>query len=668
LAAYLQAEQQKLSVDVSERTLQELYFPAFKRTIEESNPVGIMTAYNGLYDLPTSASYYLISDILKKEWGFQGFVMSDWRSVVSKNSIVAGLDIEMPGPGKLMGTGAILKAIQDGSFTEKKLNDKVARYIRALIRLKLLDKPNLKKETVYIKGGHDLLAREVAEASIVLLKNEKKLLPLNEKIESIAVIGPNALEARLGGGGSASVSACYSVSPLQGLENLLGKNTKINFSEGTGLKGNLPVITSEFLRPADGLSKDKGLSAEFYNNIDFKGDAKCSRIDDKVDFSWGWAIPCENVGNSGYAVRWTGKILAPETGSYKIGVSCTGAGFRLFMDGKLVIDEWGDIKTESMEEKLASKSRQISIYMDKRDLHDIKLEYYKKSQKNTVRLEWEQPNNTDPIQAAVEIAKKSNVAIIFAGLSNLFEGGGNDRENIDLPGKQNELISAVADANPNTIVVLINGTPIAMPWINKVKSVVEAFYPGQEGGNAIARVLFGVVNPSGKLPDSYPVSLSDNLAMKNYPGTNNKVNYKEDLFIGHRQYERDKTELLFPFGFGLSYTSFKYDKLKITKLPDKQLMISVNVKNTGTMSGAEIVQLYIHDIKSSVDRPYKELKGFEKVFLAPGETKTVVIHLSKDSFSFFDEKRRKWVFEPADFDVLVGSSSRDILLKQTIAL
>jgi beta-glucosidase len=664
-----QYRQHELAAEVSERVLREVYLNQFRIAISEADPWGLMTSYNGVNGKPTSESKHLITDIIKGDWKYEGFVVSDWRAVVSPKSITAGVDIEMPGPGKFMDTEDILKAIDDGLITEEEVNDRAGRYLRAVIKTGILDIPLPTLNAEFNTPRHRSIAQEVAEGGIVLLKNRNNLLPLKKNdIRKIGVFGPNAEEARLGGGGSASVSACNTVSPLKGLKNHFGDVSEITFLEGASMTGNLPVIPGHCFRTTDNGKMVIGIRGEYFDGPNMQGDVQCNRVDDKVDFSWGWAAPCENVTKNNYSVRWTGKLVAPVSGKYKIGFTVNEGGARLYLDGNLVIDEWGDPGNEITEARFVYKGRSVEYEMEEGSAHDIKLEFHKKHNKNVIRLEWEVPGIKSPISDAIKLAKESDIAIIFAGLSNLIEGGNNDKEDLKLPGEQDKLISSIAKVNSNTIVILINGTPVEMPWINEVGAVLEAFYPGQEGGNAIAEVLSGNVNPSGKLPDTFPVKLEDVLAMKYYPGSDGKIDYAEELKVGYRQFETDKIKPLFPFGFGLSYTTFEFDNLRIKKENDNSLEVNVDITNTGKVAGAEVVQVYVQDVEASVFRPQKELKGFDKVKLNPGETKTVTVELDKYAFSFFSENENQWVLEPGEFHILVGNSSRNISLKETIEL
>ena len=516
---------------------------------------------------------------------------------------------------------------------------------------------------------HRELTGKVAEGSIVLLKNKSKVLPLNRsKLSKLAVIGPNAAEARLGGGGSASVTACYAVCPLKGLKDYCKKAVSIKFVEGATMKGNLPVVGNQYLITTDQGRTVSGLKGEYFDNVGLLGKPLCVRIDEKVDFSWGWAAPCEQVGKSRYSVRWTGSIHAPNTGTYRIGITCHEGGFRLYLNGKTVINQWENLSDETFEAVFSRKSENVTIYMKEGATCDIRLEFRKWGNKNAIRLEWEVPGRHSPIEDAVRLAAESDAVIVFAGLSNLFEGGMNDREDLTLPEGQDELIRAVARANSNTIVVLINGTPVAMPWLDDIPAVLEAYYPGQEGGNAIAEVIFGDVNPSGKLPETFPKRLHDNPSYGFFPVQKRHVSYGEGIYVGYRHYDTRSIEPLFPFGHGLSYTEFEYSNLQIEQKKDGNVCVTLDVKNVGKSAGAEVVQLYIRDIEASVDRPYKELKAFVKIALLPSQTKQAELFLKRDAFAFFSQIQKRWIIEPGEFELLIGSSSIDIRLsgKMTI--
>lgn len=664
-----QTNQQHLSVEVSERALREIYLPAFKIPVLQAKPWGVMTAYNGLNGHPTCASRHLITEILKGQWRYDGFVVSDWRSVRGSDSIAAGLDIEMPGPGRFMATKDILRAVANGTLTEVEMDNRVGRYLRALVKSKLLDSKRRPLAAESSTRRHRDLARRAAEGSIVLLQNHRGVLPLDRsRLKRLAVFGPNAKEARLGGGGSASVTACHTVSPLKGLKDYCGSAVAIQFVEGAKMKGDLPVVGTQYLTTVNRGKTVGGLKGEYFANGDLQGQPSLVRVDEQVDFSWGWAAPCEQVGKGAYSVRWTGRIRAPATGTYRIGATCHEGGFRLRVNDETAVDRWGDLRGQTVEGDLSRASESIEVHMEEGATCDVRLEFRKRGNRNAIRLEWQVPGLDDPVEQAARLAAKSDAAIVFAGLSNLFEGGMNDRTTLALPEGQDDLIRSVARANANTIVVLVNGTPVAMPWLDDVAVVVEAYYPGQEGGSAIARVLFGQVNPSGKLPETFPKRLEDNPSHGFFPGDRQRVSYGEGIYVGYRHYDTRGIEPLFPFGHGLSYTQFAFDDLSITKEGDGDVRVALAVTNTGDTASAETVQLYIRDLEASVDRPEKELKAFTKIHLAPGQTKRAEMVLPRDAFAFFCPVRRDWVVEPGQFALLVGSSSRDIRLTDTMVL
>ncbi len=659
-----QKDQNHLNVIVDKRTLQELYLPNFKIPIEQADPWGLMTAYNDLNGEQTSANKYILEDVLKGDWNYQGFVVSDWGDIKTEESIFTELDIEMPGPGKYVTQENVLKAIQDKKLAEDKLDDKVKRILRALIRTKRLDynKPEFAYE--FNSERHQNIAREVAEEGIVLLKNENHILPLNTKnIKKLAVIGPNAAQARLGGGGSASVTPFYSVSPLEGIKNLVGSDTEIVYEEGSGLSGNLQVISKNYLSYEKDGKIYPGIKAEYFSNDSLKGNPVLVDANDQVDFSWGWASPHAGVSSYHYSVRWKGKLKAPVSGEYKIGISAAQCGFTMYINGKEAVSNLHMEDANTFEAKYAAHTLHVPMNLKQGEELDIQIEFAKRHIRNYIRLEWEVPG-VDPVALAKNAAKDADAVVFFAGLSNFYEGGGNDRTDITLPGDQDKLIQEIVKINPNTIVVLQNGSAVAMPWVNEVKGIVEAYYPGQEGGNAIANILFGKVNPSGKLPESFPIKISDTPAYGNYPGVDRVVEYKEGIFVGYKYYDTKNVETLFPFGHGLSYTSFAYSNLKLEQEGDK-IIASLDLKNTGEVEGAEVVQLYVRDVESSEPRPYKELRNFEKLNLKPGESKHIEFTLSDEDLAYYSSKQDKWIVEKGEFEVLIGSSSKDIRLRNT---
>jgi beta-glucosidase len=384
-----------------------------------------------------------------------------------------------------------------------------------------------------------------------------------------------------------------------------------------------------------------------------------------------WHIAWTPLQIKPMAIRWTGSLTVPEDRSYKIAVNHVGK-VKLFLDGKSFL--------ESVASKAGTRdvfTRGVAVQkLQTGKAYEFRMEYVRFPEQEVVNyglgigLTFEDGKDRRLEQAA-EVAKRCDVALVFAGYPDAFESEGTDRPSIDLKGKQNELITAVANANPRTVVILNTGAPVSMPWVDQVAAVVEAYYPGMENGNAVVSVLLGKVNPSGKLPVTFPVRLEDSPAFINasFPGCR-EVNYGEGIFVGYRYYDKKDVTPLFPFGHGLSYTSFSYSDLKVTKKvkSGQPVDVSLVVTNTGKAAGKEVIQLYVSDAKSSLPRPPKELKGFAKVDLKPGEAGTVTFSLDERALAFYDPHRKKWVAEPGEFELLVGSSSRDIRLRAKFEL
>jgi beta-glucosidase len=663
-----QAFQEQLNVIVDERTLREIYLPGFATVVAEGRPWAVMTCYNGLNGEHSSACRHLLTDIVKNEWGFDGFIVSDWRGTHSPAVLASGLDLEMPGPGKFMRRQDVLPALAEGRLSQADLDDHARRLLRAIVRAEATAADAKRRKGALDTPAHRRLAREVAEEAIVLLKNDRGLLPLNPKrLSAVAVTGPNAGPARLGGGGSASVAPFYSVGPLQGLRNLLGRDVRVIYQEGCAFLGDLGLVTPEYLSTPSDMPRERGLRAEFFNDTDLNGEPVHTTVQSHVDFSWGWASPGDRVRRNEWSARWTGQLTPPVTGRYRLGAACRDGRFRLYVNGQLQVDRWAAPKKDDPDfspNVYHSASAELDLVAGQPV--DVRLDFSRGSSKASLRLEWAVPGWADPVERAVAAARDADVAIVCAGISNTHEGGTNDKKDLELPGRQVELIQAVAAANPNTVVVLIGGTPLnVQPWIGQVAAVVEAWYGGQEGGNALARVLCGKVNPSGKLPDTFPSRVEDNPAWGNYPGDGKSVTYAEGVFVGYRHYDTRGIEPAFPFGFGLSYTRFEYANLRLssaTMSSDQAITVSVDVTNTGRRAGQEVVQLYVRDPEASVPRPVRELKGFAKVALKRGQTRTVTFTLTPRELAFFDVGRNAWRTEPGAFEIQVGPHSREGLV------
>ncbi len=643
-----------VDVQVDHRTLNEIYFPAFKAAVEEAKVLCVMSAYNKINGHYCSENDYLLKTKLKQDWKFDGLVMSDWGAVHSTiPTAIGALDLEMP-TGKFLNEQALLDSVKAGVVKEETINDKVRRILSVMFRLGLFDKQLEPDSTLVNTPRHKQVAYRAAVEGIVLLKNRNNILPLNlDKIKSIAVIGPNAVEARTTGGGSAMVSPIYSVSPLEAIQNKFGGKIQINFAEGVKLSGDISALDSKYFYLPD--KSEHGIVAEYFDNQYLKGQPKITKVDDQINFNWHGQAPLEGIPREHFSARWTTRLLADETGDYSLDVASDDGG-RLYVDGKLVIDDWNS-------HPLTLNS--YHIHLIKGQFYNIKLEYYQESGASSVKLGIRKMGEEFAADA-VDAARKSDIAIVFVGTSNQYETEGKDRDNLTLPNDQDALIDAVKKANKNTVVVLITGSPVLMnDWIDKVDGVVQAWFGGDEAGNAIADVLFGKYNPSGKLPMTFPVKWEDCSAYGSYKKLDSVTVYSDGIFVGYRWFDKHDIKPLFPFGYGLSYTTFSYSDIDAKSAGDSY-EVTFKVRNTGKVEGVEIPQLYVHDPDNTIVSPVKELKKFDRISLMPGETKEVKFILTKTDFAHYDADTEAWITHPGTYEIIVGSSSRDIKLQGKI--
>jgi beta-glucosidase len=650
-----------ISSEIDDRPLREIYLPPFEAAVKEAKVWAVMSGYNKVNGTYAGDHPKLLAGILKEEWGFDGVVMSDWFANHSLTSVEAGLDLEMPGPARERGE-KLVQAVQAGQVSAEAVQESARRVLRLIARVGAFDDPTIPAEQALDRPEHRALIRRAGAEGIVLLKN-KGVLPLDKNaLSMVAVIGPNAKTAQIMGGGSAQVNAHYRVSPLAGITAQVGEAVEIGYELGCTNYKYLPLLAGKQIVSADG---QPGLSAEYFNSFDLSGPVVFSKQTPDAELMWlGEVGPGVNPLN--FSMRLTTRFTPAEAGEHHFSLVSAGLS-RLLVNGELIVDNWA--AWELGDSYFGSGSNEIigAIALQAGQTYTLTIEYACQTAGSlgikAIRVGMVQPLGDEAIEQAVALAAKADVAVICAGLTGEWDSEGQDRPHMDLVGHQNELIARVAAVNPRTVVVLQTGGPVTMPWLEQVAGVMQAWYPGQECGHAIAEVLFGEVNPSGKLPQSFPVRLEDNPAYINYPGENGRVRYGEGIFVGYRYYEQKKVEPLFPFGFGLSYTSFAYANLRLsaeTIAPDERLTVSVDVTNTGQRAGQEIVQLYVHDIVSRLSRPPKELKDFAKVALAPGETKTVTLTLDRQALAYWDDAQQSWVAEAGEFEVLVGSSSQDI--------
>lgn len=652
-------DRNNISSDIDERTLQEIYLPAFKAAVIQGHVGAVMNSYNLLNGAHTSENTHLDNEILKGQWGFRGLVMSDWGGVHDGlAAFKGGSDLEMPGGNSKMGAKTLLPALASGEITEKTLDDKVSRILRVCFQNGFFDRPQLISTIPKDNPKNAQVALALARAGIVLLKNQDGLLPLRtDKVKKIAVIGPNA-DIYNTGGGSSETDPFHYVSTLQGLKQL-AKGINVTYDAGIPTLGYLAAKSVFYT----GSSSDTvGLKAEYYNNKDLSGTPKGTRVEKVVDHEWIQAPDVAGIAEGNFSGRWSGVVRPTKSATYKFSIRGDD-GYRLWIDDKLVIDYWSDHP---------AIEKSIELPLTAGTSYRVKVEYYQNGGDASLSFAWYEPKDVN-FNGATKTAADADVAIVCVGFNRHIEHEGADRP-FELPAGQDDLIEAVSKANPNTIVILNSGGDVYMEkWLPSIKGLVHAFYPGQEGGTALAEVLLGLVNPSGKLPVSFEKKWADNPTFNNYYDTDGDkhLEYREGLLVGYRYYDTRKVEPMFPFGFGLSYTSFAYSNLKVMIRQQKNKIVaeaSFDIKNTGNADGGEIAELYVNQLKSPVIRPFQELKGFHKVFLKKGEVKHVTINLDESAFSYYKVEQKSFGHDAGAFEIRVGGSSRDIKLTKTISL
>lgn len=636
---------------ISERALHEIYMAPFKTAVQDGKAWSVMSGYNRVNGQYCSDNTDLLTNTLKNQWGFKGVVISDWGGTYNLvSSLYAGLDLEM-GYTKFYTVEDIAKVLRNGEIKVQTIDDKVRRILRVMFSMGFfenefadagaLDTPEIQK-----------VNRECAQSGMVLLKNENNILPVNaKKVKRIALIGPGATVCRYGNWGSSLVNPTYMVSPLEAFSNKAKGKFTITSAQGVNIANDffLYPIPVKYLKHKDGKSLKPGLIQECFNNPNLEGTPVLKRIDNEVFYHhWFYLSPFKEITEQYYSIRWTGVLVPPKTAKYVINADCDQSG-KLYLNDKLVSDRrmWLETDTISLE---AGKE------------YDFRFEFRKTGTTVRMCLNW-QILDTEMQQEAIDVAKQADLVLYFASVQ---EGESSDRDELKLESGQDELIQKIAGVNKNTAVILHTGSPVDMRnWYDKVPVIVQAYYTGQEGGNAIADVLLGNVNPSGKTIDTYFKNPEDILALDGFPGNDLEIEYKEGIWVGYRDFDRRNIEPYFPFGYGLSYTTFELSDLNTSAEKIKQGMpidLSLKIKNKGKVAGAEVVQVYVQDIEPSLERPVKELKGFQKVFLQAGEEKEITIKLSPETLKFYDVCSKSWIAEPGKFKAHVGTSSRDIKL------
>lgn len=642
-------------VHFSERFLEETHLAPFKTAVLEGGARSVMTAYNSLDGRPCTAHHWLLNEKLKGEWGFRGFVISDAGATgganvlhftasdyedAGRHAIENGLDvIFQTSPDHL---ALFERPFLDGSVDPTAIDSAVARVLRVKYELGLFD-PTPGELIAPDMPAHRALAKEAALKSIVLLKNDaRKVLPLSPAYSRIAVIGPDAVEARLGG---YSGPGNDKVSILQGLKNELGATCAVEYAEGPGRSDQRWTFV-----PPDALFHEngKGLPGQYFANIDMSGPPALERIDADIRFQWTLFSPDPALPYDFFSVKWEGLIVPPASGRFQLGIDGND-GYRLFLDDSLLIDTW---RGQSYHTTLAE------VDFEAGKPRRLRIEYAEPSGNAWFRLIWNVGVKNDAeekISQAVELAQTSDAVIVVAGIE---EGEFLDRSILSLPGRQEELILRLAETGKPLVVVLVGGSAITMErWLGRANAVVDIWYPGEMGGEAVAEVLTGHYNPAGRLPITFPMREGQLPLVYNHKPTGRGDDYLDG-----------SGQPLFPFGYGLSYTTFDYSNAALSKrqmAATDTTVISFTLKNTGAFDGEEVVQLYIRDELSSVARPVKELKGFQRVFLKAGEERRLSFDITPHMLSLLNEEM-KTVVEPGFFRLMIGGSSKDVRLREKL--
>ena len=636
---------------VGERSAREDHLPSFQKAFMKGGALGTMCAYSELDGIPCAANKWLLTDVLRKEWGFKGIVVSDLGAIKYlqtthkvtdspkesiREAITAGVDMQFYDFTNEFWQKTVIELVNEKKLAMADIDRAAGGVLRLKFLLGLFENPytasNLIKDRFHTKENQDI-ALEAGLKSMVLLKNENNTLPLNKEIKTVAVIGPNANASRLGG---YSVHNKVGTTVLEGVKQVVGKNTNVLYEEGVPLIVMGQVIPSKYLFTPD--EAQNGLKAEYFNNRNVEGTPALTRIDNQLEFDWPWS-PGVGVNDDDFSIRWTGFIKSDKAFDGWLGLS-SDDGIRMWIDDQLVIDNWTKGATSIV-------TTPKNIEAGKK--YKVRIEMWEGGWGARAHLRWnlERVN----LQPAVDAAKKADVAIVVLGESNELVEENRDVASLDLHGMQQELIEAIQKTGTPVVCVLLNGRPLSINWINdNIPAIVEGWFPGEAGGKAVADVLFGNYNPGGKLPITFPKSVGQ------LP-----IYYNQKPSAIHR-YVSESENPLYTFGYGLSYTTFEYSNFNLSNKyinSNGEIKATVDVKNTGNYDGDEVVQLYINDVYSSVTTPEKTLKGFKRIFLKKGETKQVEFVLTAEELSLWNREMKN-VVEAGDFQVMIGGNSSNL--------
>jgi beta-glucosidase len=651
-------QRHSISSDVDERTLRELYLRPFEMAVRDARPWAVMSAYNRVNGIFASSHGALLRDVLKGEWKFDGVVISDWGAALeTAANLTGGLDLEMPGPARTRGA-ALVAAVEQGQVAEADVTDAARRMLELIARSGRFADPDPRPERSDDLPEHRALARRAAAESMVLLHN-RRVLPLDcASTNRVAVLGPNALQGQIQGGGSSAVFPHYEVMPLAALRACA--DWQVDYAPGCFNHKYLPMPTPDMLSFAG----EPGVRVSVFN-----GDAVQPVAQSQVVLAFNpmGGLPLRTLAR-GLDTEFRATLeaeLTPQTsGEYQFGLLSAGLA-RLYLDDRLIVDNWTSQQPGDAFFSQGSTEQRASIMLEAGTRHRYRIDFQALPDVQLAGLRYGilPPQPADPIADAAARAASADAVILVVGSNADWETEGNDRTSMDLPGDQNALIETVVDANPNTVVVINTGFPVAMPWLDRAGAVIQAWLPGQEFGNALTDVLTGRVNPAGRLPCTVPRRLEDTPAFTSYPGENGHVLYGERIFMGYRWYDSRHIEPLLPFGHGLSYTSFEYRDIDLEPRGEG-VGVRVTLENTGPRAGQEVLQVYVAALNSApVQRPQQELKAFHKTMLEPGASAVAELALHHRDFAVWDADSGGWQVPAGDYEIRVGASSRDIRLR-----
>lgn len=682
-----EADRHHFDVHPSERDLYETYLPAFQALVQEAGVVSVMGAYNRVYGESASASPRLLQQVLRTQWGFNGYVVSDCDSIedIWKHHKIVATAPEAAALGVRNGTDLdcgktydqLLPAVKQNLINETEIDGAVRRLMLTRFQLGMFDPPEKVRwaqipYSVNQAPKHDQLARRAAQSSIVMLKNDG-MLPLSRDIKTLAVIGPTADEVMSLLGNYYGTPAAP-VTILQGIREAVGSQTKVLYSRGADLvEGReearaVPLIEATFMRP-EASSKEQGLKGEYFRGRDFAGAPAMTRVDSRIAFRWDRGAPTDDLAARGelssaqalkgddFSVRWTGELLPPTSGQYELVVGAND-GVRLYVDDKLLLNGW------DLNERVRSHS--VNVTLEAGRAYRIKLEYFEDVRDAEVRLGWRRPGAKPPFEEALDAVRAADAVVFVGGLTGDVEGeemkvsypgfAGGDRTDLRLPASQQKLLEALQATGKPVALVLTGGSALAVDWAQqRLPAILMAWYPGQRGGNAVADVLFGEANPSGRLPLTF---YKENAQLPAF----------DDYAMQGRTYRYFTGQPLYPFGHGLSYTRFEYSKLRLdhaSVAADGSLQASITVKNVGSRAGDEIVQLYVAPLDAKRPRANKDLRGVKRVALKPGESSSVSFTLEpSNDLRYYDVAAKRYAVDDGKYEVQIGASSADIRARQ----